>query len=658
MHSSPSGRLKKSLRKQIFLFGLSVLLPAFVLFVFIVRMNRQDSELRKNRAMEAQQLKAEEIGRNMAERLGKAERVLRQALAEEPENVQDAYTIFPDLLFVGRIIEDELKLPWEGSQTKKLLFETGRTGRLVLDAQRAEVVDNDLLQAKSLLNQALSSAASPSQEGFVQIELGRVLSKLGDEEGISRLYREMLGRSGDLTDEYGIPFALFAADRLSTVSSDVEPILVRFEALFDEIRWLPPRALHYINDIVDRIQSLTKDSRQLERALNLSRSIERGLEDLKRLELLKSYISGWTLRLNSREQSGDLSAWESYGDIPWLLGIRELNDDKIKSLLVFEGPAVLSLTIEESGLAKTLPGICRMAVGPNGEGFLPGASFQGFRLRFDETDVSAWSRSSLPFPVLYWLILFLVVGFTAFGTFLLWRDVSRELAIAEMRSHFAASVSHELKTPLTSIRMFAEALTMGVKKKPEEQKDYLQTIISESERLSRLLNNVLDFSKIEEGTRTYRFETTSLEEIVRAAEKTMAFPLKQKGFNLQIEVERGIPQVIADRDALEQAVLNLLHNAMKYSGESREIFLKLYRNENMACIDVLDFGIGIEEKNKDHIFGKFFRVPGAENQKIPGTGLGLTIVSHIAHAHEGRVEVTSRPDEGSTFSFLLPLEDE
>jgi signal transduction histidine kinase len=312
---------------------------------------------------------------------------------------------------------------------------------------------------------------------------------------------------------------------------------------------------------------------------------------------------------------------------------------------------------QESDLSDTLPGDCRIAVSSADEGFPAGGAFQDLRLQFDETDVSAWTKSSLPFPILYWSILILVVGFTAFGGYLLWRDVDRELAIAEMRSQFAASVSHELKTPLTSIRMFAEALTMGVKKHPEAQKEYLHTIISESERLSRLLNNVLDFSKIEQGTRTYRFEPTSLEEVIQAAEEAMAFPMDQKGFDLQVEVEKGIPEVQADRDALEQAILNLLHNAMKYSGESREIQLKLHRNGNMVQVDVTDHGIGIVEEDRDRIFGKFFRVQGVENQKIPGTGLGLTIVSHIAQSHGGRVEVNSQPGEGSTFSLILPLED-
>jgi two-component system phosphate regulon sensor histidine kinase PhoR len=138
----------------------------------------------------------------------------------------------------------------------------------------------------------------------------------------------------------------------------------------------------------------------------------------------------------------------------------------------------------------------------------------------------------------------------------------------------------------------------------------------------------------------------------------MAFPLNQKEFKLQVEVENGIPPVLADRDALEQAVLNLLQNAMKYSGESREIRLRLRRDDNMACIAVIEHGIGIAEENRSQIFGKFFRVPGTENERIPGTGLGLTIVSHIAESHGGRVDVISRPGEGSTFSILIPLEAE
>jgi len=619
-------------------------------------MNRQDIELRKTRATEAKQQKAEEIGQYLADWLEKTERVLLQELASDFASIQTSYRTHPELVLVEYIAEDELLMPWERSKMQMLSAERDRFGELVLQAQQAEFAKNDLQLAMNLLNRTLSSSVSPSQKCFVLLQKGRILSKLGDEEGAQNVNRDILDRSGDLTDEYGIPFCLYAADRLSVLSSEVEPILNRLESLKEEIRWLPSSALHLIQDITLQIQARSQDSILLDRVESLRQSIENALEDLERLKSLKGFVSSWMLRRLSAEQVRESLTWESHGDIPWIVGLGNLNEARSQVLTAFHGPQVLSAVLEEAGLAESFPGSCRIIVGPSGEGFSPGGAFEGFRLQFDKTDVSAWIKSALPFPILYWSILILVFGFTAFGGYLLWRDIGRELAIAEMRSQFAASVSHELKTPLTSIRMFAEALTMGVRKQPEAQKAYLQTIISESERLSRLLNNVLDFSKIEQGTRTYSFMTTSLEEVIHAAEKAMAFPMNQKGFHLQTEMEKGIPPILADRDALEQAVLNLLHNAMKYSGDSREIKLKLRRNGDMAQIDVIDHGIGILEENKHQIFGKYFRVPGIENQKIPGTGLGLTIVSHIARSHGGEIEVESQPGKGSTFSLILPLE--
>jgi len=619
-------------------------------------MNRQDNELRKGRAAEARQQKAEEIGRHLAERLEKAERTLLQEWNDESASIQTAYRMLPDLVFAGRIADGELVMPWEGAEAQKQLLESDHAGQLILRAQQAEFAENNAKRAIILLNRALSSGASPSQKCFIQLQLGRILSKLGDEVGAQRVYWEILSQSGDLTDEYGIPFVLYAADLLSVLKSEIEAILVRLEDIMEENRWLPSQALYLIRDITAQLQIGSQESVHRERIENLRESIERALVDLERLKSLGAFVSGWVQRRLSLEEAGDPMPWEAHGDIPWIVGIRDFRKGRAQFLLAFHGPDLLRAVTEETGLAGTFPGSCRITVNSNSEGHPPGGSFQGFQFLFDETEASAWAGSSLPFPVLYWLILILVVGFTAFGAVLLWRDVSRELAIADMRSQFAASVSHELKTPLTAIRMLAEALTMGVRTRPEDQTEYLRTIIGESERLSRLLNNVLDFSKIEQGTRNYRFETTSLEDVTQAAVDAMAFPLNQKGFRLQVEVENGIPPVLADRDALEQAVLNLLHNAMKYSGESREILLRLRRDDNMACIDVIDHGIGIAEENRSQIFGKFFRVPGTENERIPGTGLGLTIVSHIAESHGGRVEVSSRPGEGSTFSILIPLE--
>jgi signal transduction histidine kinase len=250
----------------------------------------------------------------------------------------------------------------------------------------------------------------------------------------------------------------------------------------------------------------------------------------------------------------------------------------------------------------------------------------------------------------------LVLSITLFAAYLLWRDVRREVRLAEMRSQFVSSVSHELKTPLTAIRMFAETLGMGRATDTQTQSEYLETIVNETQRLTRLLNNVLDFSKIEQGKRIYRLEPTCLAEVVQAAARTLQYPLAQQGFQLRVEIENGLPAVRVDADAIEQAILNLLTNAMKYSGESREIDLRLHLQGGRAVIAVRDKGIGIPRKEQSRIFEKFYRAPTPENLHVPGTGLGLTLVEHIAKAHGGHVEVQSEPGKGSAFSIHLPLE--
>jgi signal transduction histidine kinase len=137
----------------------------------------------------------------------------------------------------------------------------------------------------------------------------------------------------------------------------------------------------------------------------------------------------------------------------------------------------------------------------------------------------------------------------------------------------------------------------------------------------------------------------------------MEYPLRQKGFSLQVEIEEGLPDVRVDADALEQALLNLIGNAIKYSGTSREIRLELARRDSWALVQVTDRGVGIHPLDRQRIFEKFYRVPSRENEQIPGTGLGLALVAHFAQAHGGRVEVDGAPDCGSTFSIYLPLEN-
>lgn len=247
---------------------------------------------------------------------------------------------------------------------------------------------------------------------------------------------------------------------------------------------------------------------------------------------------------------------------------------------------------------------------------------------------------------------------TVLSGYLLLRGVNRDLQMAEMRSHFVASVSHELKTPLTAIRMFAETLVLGRTANEAARAEYLETIVNESERLTRLVDNVLDFSKIEQGKKIYRMKPTHLPDVIRSAARAMQYPLAQQGFALNVSIDDALPSTPADADALEQAVLNLLSNAMKYSKHSRQIDLTCCRDNGSALIAVTDHGIGIAPEDQQQVFDKFYRVHSTDTDWVAGTGLGLTLVKHIVQAHSGSVDVRSEVGHGSTFTIRIPFAPE
>ncbi|HSB17517.1 MAG TPA: ATP-binding protein, partial [Bryobacteraceae bacterium] len=246
------------------------------------------------------------------------------------------------------------------------------------------------------------------------------------------------------------------------------------------------------------------------------------------------------------------------------------------------------------------------------------------------------------------VLLVLLLGWFAF------RDVSREVRLASLRSDFVSSVTHELRTPLTSIRLLAETLRLKRTRDPATGDQMLGAIVDESERLTRLVDNVLSFSRIEKDARAYHQKPIELAGAVNDAIRRFQHVLKRGEFHLVQESDDQTLRVLADDEALSQTLLNLLDNAVKYSGPSREIQLGVYRRGAEAEIRVTDHGIGVPAAEQRHIFEKFYRVPGAAGETT-GAGLGLALVKHFAEAHGGRVAVESEPGAGSSFSLWLPL---
>jgi signal transduction histidine kinase len=254
---------------------------------------------------------------------------------------------------------------------------------------------------------------------------------------------------------------------------------------------------------------------------------------------------------------------------------------------------------------------------------------------------------------------FLILGvlslFMICGLLLTYRSVSKEMALAHLKSDFVSNVSHELRTPLALIRLYAETLELGRITTQEKKEEYYRIIRKESERLTALINNILDFSRIEAGRKEYDFRETDIAELVRNTLDAYRYQIEQQGFKFEQSIDSSIPAVRVDREAIARALVNLVNNALKYSANEKFLGVKLYRANGVLKLEVVDRGIGITRREQSKIFEKFYRTGDPLVHNTKGSGLGLSLVRHITHAHGGEVAVESTPGKGSKFILSLPL---
>jgi signal transduction histidine kinase len=279
-------------------------------------------------------------------------------------------------------------------------------------------------------------------------------------------------------------------------------------------------------------------------------------------------------------------------------------------------------------------------------GLALGIKFQGTSVA---DQVRGWVHNSFLILGIFSLLL---VG----GLVLTYRSVSKEVALARLKSDFVSNVSHELRTPLALIRLYAETLELGRIKGEAKVEEYYRIIRTESERLTALINNILDFSRIEAGRKEYDFRQTDLAELVSNTLDTYRAQIHEHGFTLEQSIDWTIPAVQVDREAIARSLVNLVNNALKYSDTEKFLCVKLYRADGALKLEVVDHGIGIARNEQSKVFEKFYRAGNPLVHNTKGSGLGLSLVRHIAHAHGGEVEVESTPGKGSKFTLTLPLE--
>ncbi|MBK8255168.1 MAG: HAMP domain-containing histidine kinase [Polyangiaceae bacterium] len=230
----------------------------------------------------------------------------------------------------------------------------------------------------------------------------------------------------------------------------------------------------------------------------------------------------------------------------------------------------------------------------------------------------------------------------------------KERRLAQLKSDFVANVSHELKTPLALIRMFGEMLLLEKAPTPEKRRQYLQIIMSESERLTALIENVLDFAKVERGKSAYSFEPGDVGEAVARAVEIFAHRAERESMNVSLSISPHLPSAMIDARALELATINLIDNAFKYAKDGGKVEVEVVGKSSQVLIRVRDFGPGIDPDDRERIFERFVRGKNAGEKQVRGSGIGLALVKHIAESHGGEISVHT-PDDGKGSLFILAL---
>lgn len=284
-----------------------------------------------------------------------------------------------------------------------------------------------------------------------------------------------------------------------------------------------------------------------------------------------------------------------------------------------------------------------------------GRFFPGWRVELFSGEANLFEKeASRRIAVYTWTGVLVIVLILAAGG-LAGRAVTKQIRLNRMKNDFIATVSHELKTPLSSMRVLVDTLLEGNVRGKEQADEYLRLTAKENERLSRMIDNFLTFSRMERDKKTFEIIATSPAAIAYDAVAAVKTKFSAGKCQFDVEIDENLPGVLADHDAMVTVLVNLLDNAYKYTYDDKQISLRVYAEDNGVCFGVSDNGVGLMRRQVRKIFDRFYQVDRSLSRCAEGCGLGLSIVKFIVDAHKGKITVESRPGEGSTFTVRLPI---
>lgn len=609
------------MRRQVLLFLLGVLVPGTMLLAFGVMLVRQESELSERRDADALSIRARTLSDDLGAWLDGAHAVMTDSVRV---GTSARYPAGEGLLFLGAYENGTYVAASSQSASQHPLAQPAHSA-FTQTVQRREFANRDRSGAIRSLGRRLDAETDSTRRADLRVRLARALFASDRPIEATAQARLALGQGPEIDDEYGTPLALYAADLLLE-QQRLGGVCDHLSDLSRTPDWLTEAAAQYVSDLATRAEcaagSLTVDA-LLDETVVASRA--EALGD----------------RLIADRTS---ERWVALDD-DWLL--RKVDGDRREpEPVVAIRVADLRTRLTRAGATGLSFASVAIPAEPRERTLAPG--FPMLRMAFTQDAPPFFSRRTL-----YGLAITLVLLMTLVGGYLLWRDMRREARLTRLQSQFLASVSHELRTPLTSIRLFSETMLEFGSGDAAQREKGLRVISHESGRLTRMLNNVLNSTRVERGTMTYHLAPGDLADAAESAIEAMRQAFDHAG--VTIERDLSMARGVFDADAMEQAVLNLLSNALKYAADGRRVVVRSWEENGHAAISVQDFGPGIPGSEHNRVFERFYRLQAETDLRKPGAGLGLSLVRHIAEGHGGRVILDSDSGSGCVFSIHLPL---
>jgi len=557
-------------------------------------------------------------------------------------------------------------------------------------AETLEFIRKNYARAVELYRECVSYSTSEQHHANALDGMGRCLLSSGSYDEAYKIFSELIVNYSQTRNKAGHPYGIAASFQLyetALENNEMENGLEIMVSLYKKIcegTWTISKPVYdfYISEIESILENGFSASQfhDMQRAYTeireqkstylqsllftdfLERNVIPGIKE--KLSLVSTYEESSHERFPFASENGLLIVSYSvlkdfqsgntfYGGICW-----DLNYLKNKMI-----PAILDDISKDSGLNLKLADEGESNISQGNEALTREdillLTFRTFplpwKLMVSHPEIQVIEKATRREIFFYGILLIVIFLLMLFGAVMIVRDISRESETNRLKTEFVNNISHELKTPLTLIRLYGETLQLKQDLADGEKRECYEIITKESERLSHLINNVLDFSRIDMGRKEIDLRKGNIQDVIRNTLESYKYHLEKKGFVVNSDISKNLPEINFDAEAIASVLVNLLSNAMKFSTSNKEITVKLFSNNDNVVLQVEDKGIGIAPGEVSKIFRRFYRSENKTVSEARGSGLGLTLVKHIVEAHGGSIEVESEPGNGSVFTVMLPV---